>query len=93
MDKKDKKAIILHDILIPSIRMLYREDFSNIRFGASERNVSARLAHHMENIMREYDAKNSTSLFKRYYVDVEYNRMGNGDMKSMRIVRNVLNTW
>lgn len=51
MDKKDKKAIILHDILIPSIRMLYREDFSNIRFGASERNISARLAHHMENIM------------------------------------------
>lgn len=31
--------------------------------------------------MREYDAKNSTSLFKRYYTDVEYNRMGNGDMK------------
>lgn len=30
--------------------MLYREDFSNIRFGASERNISARLAHHMENI-------------------------------------------
>lgn len=81
MDKKDKKAIILHDILIPSIRMLYREDFSNIRFGASERNISARLAHHMENIMREYDAKNSTSLFKRYYADVEYNRMGNGDLK------------
>ena len=81
MNKKDKKAIILHDILIPSIRMLYREDFSNIRFGASERNISARLAHHMENIMREYDAKNSTSLFKRYYADVEYNRMGNGDMK------------
>ena len=63
--------------------MLYSEDFSNIRFGASERNISARLAHHMENIMREYDVKNSTSLFKRYYdyADVEYNRMGNGDMK------------
>ena len=81
MNDKDKKAVILHDILIPSIRMLYREDFSNIRFGASERNISARLAHHMENIMREYDVKNSTSLFKRYYADVEYNRMGNGDMK------------
>lgn len=41
--------------------MLYREDFSNIRFCASERNTSARLTHHMENIMREYDVKNSTS--------------------------------
>ena len=61
--------------------MLYREDFSNIRFCASERNTSARLTHHMENIMREYDVKNSTSLFKCYYADVEYNRMGNGDMK------------
>lgn len=55
------KAIVLHDILIPSICILYKEDFSNIRFGVSERNICARLAHHMENIMREYDAKNGTS--------------------------------
>lgn len=75
------KAIVLHDILIPSICILYKEDFSNIRFGVSERNICARLAHHMENIMREYDAKNRTSLFTSYYADVEYNRMGNGDMK------------
>lgn len=53
MNDKDTKAVILHDILIPSIRMLYREDFSNIRFGASERNISARLAHHMENMMQK----------------------------------------
>ena len=53
MNDKEKKAIILHDILIPSISMLYNEDFSNIRFGASERNISARLAHHMENMMQK----------------------------------------
>ena len=75
------KAIVLHSILIPSICKLYKEDFSNIRFDVSERNICARLAHHMENIMREYDAKNRTSFFTSYYVDVEYNRMGNGDMK------------
>lgn len=75
------KAIVLHDILIPSIFKLYKEDFSNIRFDVSERNICARLAHHMENIMREYDAKNRTSFFTSYYADVEYNRMGNGDMK------------
>ena len=75
------KAIVLHDILIPSICKLYKEDFSNIRFDVSERNICARLAHHMENIMREYDAKNGTSFFTSYYADVEYNRMGNGDMK------------
>lgn len=75
------KAIVLHDILIPSICKLYKKDFSNIRFDVSERNICARLAHHMENIMREYDAKNRTSFFTSYYADVEYNRMGNGDMK------------
>ena len=75
------KAIVLHDILIPSICILYKEDFSNIKFDVSERNICARLAHHMENIMREYDAKNRTSFFTSYYADVEYNRMGNGDMK------------
>lgn len=75
------KAIVLHDILIPSICILYNEDFSNIRLDVSERNICARLAHHMENIMREYDAKNGTSFFTPYYADVEYNRMGNGDRK------------
>ena len=75
------KAIVLHNILIPSICILYKEDFNNIRFDVSERNICARLAHHMENIMREYDAKNGTSFFTSYYADVEYNRMGNGDMK------------
>lgn len=75
------KDIILHDILIPSLKRLYQEDYNNIKYGVSERNICARLAHHMENIMREYDAKNRTSFFTSYNADVEYNRMGNGDWK------------
>lgn len=77
----DIKYIVLHRILIPSIYKLYKEDFSNIRFGVSERNICARLAHHMENIMREYDSCAESPIFTDYYADVEYNRMGNGDMK------------
>lgn len=49
------RDIIINDILIPSLKRLYQEDYDNIRFGVSERNICARLAHHMENIMREYD--------------------------------------
>ena len=75
------KDIILHDILIPSLKRLYQEDYNNIKYGVSERNICARLAHHMENVMREYDAKNRTSLFTSYNADVEYNRMGNDDLK------------
>ena len=44
--------IIVNDILIPSLKRLYQVDYDNIRFGVSERNICARLAHHMENIMR-----------------------------------------
>ena len=77
----DVKGIVLHDILIPSIYKLYKEDFRNIRFGVSERNICARLAHHMENIMREYDSCAESPLFTDYYADVEYNRMDNGRMK------------
>ena len=47
------RDIIIHDILIPSLKRLYQRDYDNIRFGVSERNICARLAHHMENIMRE----------------------------------------
>lgn len=56
-------------------------DYDNIRWRVSERNICARLAHHMENIMREYDRNNRCNLFERYYTDVEYNRMGNGELK------------
>lgn len=75
------RNIIIYDILIPSLKRLYQVDYDNIRFGVSERNICARLAHHMENIMREYDESHSTMYFHNYYADVEYNRMGNGDLK------------
>lgn len=73
--------IIINYILISSLKQLYHEDYDIIRFGVSERNICARLAHHMENIMREYDSSHSTKYFRNYYADVEYNRMGNGDLK------------
>ena len=75
------KDIILHDILIPSLNRLYQEDYNNIKYGVSERNICARLAHHMENIMREYDDQHYPSQLQDYYADVEYNRMSNGDYK------------
>ena len=56
-------------------------DYDNIRYGVSERNICARLAHHMENLMRRYDESNGGGLFREYFADVEYNRMGNGDLK------------
>ena len=73
--------IIINDVLIPSLKQLYQVDYDNIRFGVSERNICTRLAHYMENIMREYDSTHSTEYFRNYYADVEYNRMGNGELK------------
>ena len=75
------RDIVIDDILIPSLQKLYKTDYDNIRFDVSERNICARLAHHMENIMRRYDCEHERRLFRKYYADVEYNRMGNGDIK------------
>ena len=75
------KDIIVREILIPSLKRLYAVDYENIRFGVSERNICARLAHHMENLMRRYEQLNGVECFKGYFADVEYNRMGNGDLK------------
>lgn len=75
------KQILIEEILIPAIKQLYLLDYDNIRFGVSERNICARLAHHIENIMREYDLQHQSSYFENYYADVEYNRMGRGDLK------------
>lgn len=75
------RNIVIYNILIPALERLYQVDYDNIRFGVSERNICARLAHHMENIMREYDSSHDTFYFHHYYADVEYNRMGNGDLK------------
>lgn len=65
----------------PSLEMLYEIDYDNIRFGVSERNICARLVHHMEIIMREYDKEHIEGLFHNYFADVEYNRKGDGDLK------------
>lgn len=75
------QEIIINEILIPSLRMLYKIDFDNIKNGVSERNICARLSLHIENIMRKYDELNDTCFFHDYYADVEYNRMGNGELK------------
>ena len=81
-----KKELIL-EILIQSLQRLYEIDETNIKYEVSERNVCARLAHHMENVMREYDQQNNSYYFQNYYVDVEYNRMGFGDLKHFEAYR------
>ena len=81
MNVQEYRGIILNDILIPSLKKLYDIDYNNIKLGVSERNICARLALHMENMMREYDNQNSSHMFSKYFADVEYNRMGNGDIK------------
>lgn len=75
------REIIINEIMIPSLQKLYKVDYDNIRLDVSERNICARLAHHMENRMRRYDRDNERKLFRKYYADVEYNRMRNGDIK------------
>lgn len=81
MNVQELRDIIINNIMIPSLIKLYDIDYNNIKFGVSERNICARLALHMENIMREYDKQHQTYIFSEYYADVEYNRMGNGDIK------------
>jgi hypothetical protein len=81
MTEREKRDIIIDDILQPSLCRLYEMDYDNIRFGVSERNICGRLAHHMENIMREFDRDHNSDLFIQYFADVEYNRMGNGELK------------
>ncbi len=54
----------MNEILLPSLKVLYSVDYDNIRFGVSERNICARLAHHMENHMRKYDQLNGVEYFE-----------------------------
>lgn len=81
MTGREKRDIIIYDILQPSLCRLYEMDYDNICFGVSERNICGRLAHHLDNIMRKFDRDHNSGLFIHYYADVEYNRMGNGDLK------------
>lgn len=78
MTSYNLKEIIINEILMPSLYRLYEEDYFNIYYHATERNICARLAHHMENIMRCCD---DNMFFIGYYVDVEYNLMGAGNPK------------
>ena len=52
MTDREKRDEIIYNILIPSLQRLYEVDYFNIRNGVSERNICARLAHHMEIIMQ-----------------------------------------
>lgn len=81
MTDKEKRDILINDIIIPSLQDLYRVDYKNIFFNVSERNICARLAHHMENRMRQYDGKRGYGLFGSYFADVEYDRMADGKLK------------
>lgn len=72
---------ILHEILIPSLLRLYETDYFNLQIEALERNICARLAYHLESIMREYDRLYGNHDFDGYFADVEYNRMGYGQLK------------
>lgn len=83
------RDIIINEILIPSLQKLYKVDYDNIKFDVSERNICARLAHHIENRMRKHDRTNNSTMFKKYYADVEYNRMRNGDIKQYENSRKI----
>lgn len=62
-------------LLKRGLKELYRIDYFNIRCDVSERNICARLAMHLENIMRK------EHIFDGYFVDVEYNRQGGDHLK------------
>ena len=66
---------IIYNILIPSLQRLYEVDYFNISNGVSERNICARLSHHMENIMHELVD------YREYFADVECNRKNDGTGK------------
>lgn len=75
------RDIIIYEIMIPSLKRLYEIDYNNILIGVSERNICGRLAHHMENIMRQYDRDHDSNVFAIYYADVEYDKMNDGNQK------------
>jgi len=75
MTDREKMDEIIYNILIPSLQRLYEVDYFNISNGVSERNICARLAHHMEIIMHR------SNLYKDYFADVEYNRKNDGTNK------------
>lgn len=77
MDKNELKNLVLN-LLDKAIRQVYATDKDVITNKVSERCVCARLAFHLENIIRVCD---NQDLFKAYYVDVEYDRMVDANPK------------
>ena len=75
------RNVVIYELLIPSLMKLYEMDYNNILIGVSERNICGRLAHHIENVMRQYDRKYNSDMFSRYYADVEYDKMNDGNQK------------
>ena len=72
---------IVLSLLHNSVEDVYTLDGVNLNDGVSEWNICARVAMYMEKRMRAYDFVHRTSLFKDYYVDVEYNRSYGGTPK------------
>ena len=77
---KEIRKIVL-SLLHNSVEDVYTLDGVNLNDGVSEWNICARVAMYMEKRMRAYDFVHRTSLFKDYYVDVEYNRSYGGTPK------------
>lgn len=67
---------LVQEILNEAILIVYKEDRDVLTNKVIERCVCARLAHHLENLMRKRG-----DVFMGYYADVEYDRMANADPK------------
>lgn len=74
MNKTIIRSITLR-LLKEAIASLYIQDKRNIDMRVNEMNLCARLAHYLENRLRDYGI-----LFEGYYVDTEYNRGVYGHM-------------
>ena len=68
MKRKEIRLIIIR-VLKEAIASLYIHDKRNIDMQVNEMNLCSRLAHYLENRIREYGW-----LFDGYYADTEYNR-------------------
>lgn len=82
MDKN--KILIILSLLKQSVDLLYENDNCLIKNSVHEQDISHRIAHYLENLLRNYDwfVKNG------YSIDVEYNR--NLD-DSKKVYKNCLN--
>lgn len=77
MQKRELKELILN-MLDKAVLQVYATDKDVITNKVSERCVCARLAYHLECLLR---APKYEDFFEGYYVDVEYDRMANANPK------------